>query len=80
MPITRFARLISRVGQRAAAGPDLDDRAIGDVAERFDDVSRRINVDQKILSEFRLSFCATAGTGLLLSRLRHVDPLSTSRS
>ena len=77
MPITRFARLISRVGQHAAAGPDLDDVRLEMSPSASHDVFRRTNVDQKILSEFRLSFCATAGTGLLLSRFRHVDPLST---
>ncbi len=39
-----------QVGENAAARTDLDDGAVGDVAQRFDDAPRCLPVDQEVLS------------------------------
>jgi len=62
-------------GEHAAAGTDLEDGALRDVAQCFDDAQGRRLVGKEVLSEFRLpfSFCA------LRYDLWHVDPLSRAQ-
>ena len=77
--MTRLRARNQQIGQHAAPGTDLDDGAVGDVAQRVDDAPRRAGIDQEVLSEFRLSLWATAGAGFLRCGLSHVDPLSTAQ-